>query len=281
MQISSKKDELATFLKPFRYASKSIGFVPTMGALHEGHLSLIRQATQENEQTVVSIFINPTQFDNLDDLTKYPRTLDADIVQIKSVSPNAIIYAPTVADIYENQVTSKNFSFDGLEHQMEGKYRSGHFNGVGTIVKKLFKIVQPTNAYFGEKDFQQLQIIKKLVSKYQIPVLITGCPIYREPNGLAMSSRNARLSENARNKAAIIYKTLQKAKQHFQSHSATQTIQMVEKEFLKYSEFQLEYFEIANENTLLPCKRKVSTHAYRGFIAVFVEEIRLIDNLQF
>ena len=158
-----------------------------MGALHQGHLSLLHNAMQQNDIVVVSIFVNPTQFNNPEDLKKYPRTFEADLEKIKSISEDIIVYAPTVEDIYMGKTVSENFNFDGLENQMEGKFRAGHFDGVGTIVKQLFEIIKPTNAYFGEKDFQQLQIVKKLVSKYDIPVTIIGCPIYREKNGLAMS----------------------------------------------------------------------------------------------
>ncbi|MEZ4853234.1 pantoate--beta-alanine ligase [Flavobacterium sp.] len=281
MRIVNKKEDLISLLKSISPNNSSVGFVPTMGALHDGHLSLLRKSVQENTQTVVSIFVNPTQFDNKKDLEKYPRTLEADVAKIKTVSSSIIIYAPTTEDIYGKNIISENFSFDGLENQMEGKHRKGHFNGVGTIVKQLFEIVKPNKAYFGEKDYQQLQIVKKLTSKYKIPVEIIGCPIYREPNGLAMSSRNARLSKEAQEKASVIYKTLQKAKTYFKKHSANATIKMVEKEFEKHHDFKLEYFEIANEKNLLPCKRKTKNQKYRGFIAVYIEGVRLIDTISF
>ena len=198
---------------------------------------------------------------------------------MQDLSNNIIVYAPEVADIYEGNTISESFNYDGLENQMEGKHRPGHFDGVGTIVKRLFEIVQPNKAYFGEKDFQQLQIVKKLVSKYNIPVDVIGCPIHREVNGLAMSSRNERLSETAREKAAIIYQILNSAKEIFQTNSAEQTIKFVENEFKKHPEFELEYFEIADEATLLPVSEKESEKKYRGFIAIFIENIRLIDNI--
>jgi pantoate--beta-alanine ligase len=198
---------------------------------------------------------------------------------MQELSNNIIVYAPEVADIYEGNTVSENFNYDGLENQMEGKHRPGHFDGVGTIVKRLFEIVQPNKAYFGEKDFQQLQIVKKLVSKHNIPVEVIGCPIHREANGLAMSSRNERLSESAREKAAVIYQILNTAKDFFQNHSAEETTTFVENEFEKHPEFQLEYFEIADEATLLPVSEKESNKKYRGFIAIFIENIRLIDNI--
>ena len=205
MHVFQTQKELQFELNKAKNQSKNIGFVPTMGALHEGHLSLLEQSLAENEITVLSIFVNPTQFNNADDLKKYPRTLEKDVELVKKLNENILVYAPSVADIYEGNTISTSFNYDGLENQMEGKHRPGHFDGVGTIVKKLFEIVKPTNAYFGEKDFQQLQIVKKLVSKYKIPVNIVGCDIFRETTGLAMSSRNERLSESARIESKLIY----------------------------------------------------------------------------
>ncbi|HLP64227.1 pantoate--beta-alanine ligase [Flavobacterium sp.] len=279
MLIFSKKAELNQHLSHLRTINTSIGFVPTMGALHDGHLSLLKKSLDNNKITVISIFVNPTQFNNPDDLLKYPRTLDTDIEKIKSVSDSIIVYAPTVEDIYEGNTTSQHYNFDGLENQMEGKFRPGHFDGVGTVVKRLFEIVQPNNAYFGEKDFQQLQIVKKLVEKEKIPVTIIGCPIFREGNGLAMSSRNERLTTEQRNQASIIYKTIKKAQSLFGTKSAKEVSEFVTKAFQNNTTFELEYFEIADEATLLPCKRKSKTKKYRAFIAVFVNKIRLIDTI--
>jgi pantoate--beta-alanine ligase len=279
MPLFDKQNELKSFLKPFLEERKTIGFVPTMGALHQGHLSLMDESLHNNALTVVSIFVNPTQFNNADDLKKYPRTLEADLEKIKNLSPSIVVYAPSVEDIYEGKTQSTSFEYDGLEFQMEGKHRPGHFDGVGTIVKKLFEIVQPTNAYFGEKDFQQLQIVKKLVSKYKIPVHIVGCKIHREENGLAMSSRNERLTSEERKNASIIFKTIKEAKKIFGTKSAKEVTEWVTKQFSKQKMFELEYFEIADEKTLLPCKRKSKNKNYRGFIAVFVNNIRLIDNI--
>lgn len=279
MFVFNKKSDLTAHLTAVRSQKTKIGFVPTMGALHQGHLSLMKESMKNNAITVVSIFVNPTQFNNADDLTNYPRTLERDVEKIKSISNDILVYAPTVEDIYEGTTKSTAFNYDGLEFQMEGAHRPGHFDGVGTIVKKLFEIVQPTNAYFGEKDFQQLQIVKKMTEKHKIPVTIHGCPIHREANGLAMSSRNERLSETAREEAALIYKTLKEAKTKFENHSAKEVIEFVEHTFRKHPNFQLEYFEIADEATLLPCKRKSKTKKYRGFIAIFINNIRLIDNI--
>ncbi|CAM3776070.1 pantoate--beta-alanine ligase [Flavobacterium cucumis] len=279
MLVFNKKSDLSAFLSPLINQNKSIGFVPTMGALHQGHLSLLKKSLSENDVTVMSIFVNPTQFNNADDLNQYPRTLERDIQIMQDLSNNIIVYAPEVTDIYEGNTVSENFDYDGLENQMEGKHRPGHFNGVGTIVKRLFEIIQPKRAYFGEKDFQQLQIVKKLVSKYKIPVDVIGCSIHREANGLAMSSRNERLSPMAREKAAIVYQILNNAKILFKTKAIEDIIIYVTNEFKKHPEFQLEYFEIADENTLLPVLKKEANTKYRGFIAIFVENIRLIDNI--
>ena len=279
MLVFQTQNALQIELKKAQNQSKKIGFVPTMGALHRGHLSLLEQSITENEITVLSIFVNPTQFNNAEDLKKYPRTLEKDIALVQELNKNILIYAPSVTDIYEGNTISRSFDYDGLEHQMEGKHRPGHFDGVGTIVKKLFEIVKPTRAYFGEKDFQQLQIVKKLVLKYKIPVNIIPCEIYRESSGLAMSSRNERLSDNARNESKLIYKILLEAKDKFMLKSAKEVTEFVVREFKKHKNFTLEYFEIADEETLLTCKRKIKSKNYRGFIAVFIENIRLIDNI--
>ena len=256
-----------------------IGFVPTMGALHQGHLSLVETSLRNNDLTIVSIFVNPTQFNNSKDLEKYPRNLESDIAKLHTLTDNVIIYAPSVDDIYEGNTTSKSFYFDGLENQMEGKFRPGHFDGVGTIVKRLFEIVKPTNAYFGEKDFQQLQIIKKLVEKENFSINIVECPIFREENGLAMSSRNERLSPNDRNAAAIIYKTLLEVKHKFSSESLSEIALWVNQVFENQPDFKLDYFEIADEITLQTCETKNQNQKCRAFIAVFVNNIRLIDTI--
>lgn len=279
MYVFQTQKELQHELNKVENKSKNIGFVPTMGALHKGHLSLLEQSLSENEITVLSIFVNPTQFNNAEDLKKYPRTLEKDVELVEKLNKNILIYAPSVSDIYEGNTISTAFNYDGLENQMEGKHRPGHFDGVGTIVKKLFEIVQPTNAYFGEKDFQQLQIVRKLVAKHKIPVTIVGCKIFRETSGLAMSSRNERLSESARNESKLIYEILSRAKEKFETKSANETVLFVEKEFKKHPNFTLEYFEIAAEDTLLTCKRKIKNKKYRAFIAVFIENIRLIDTI--
>lgn len=279
MLLFNTQRELVSHLNSVSNETTTIGFVPTMGALHAGHLSLLEESLKNNSINVISIFVNPTQFNNAEDLAKYPKTLEKDIEKIKTISDSILVFAPSVDDIYEGKTVSTPFDFDGLENQMEGKFRPGHFDGVGTIVKRFFDIVKPTNAYFGEKDFQQLQIVKKMVEKSKMPVHVVGCPIFREANGLAMSSRNERLLDAERKEAAIIYKTISEAKQLFKTKSAAAVTEFVTKTFAKQTNFELEYFQIADEATLLPCIRKNKAKKYRAFIAVFVNKIRLIDTI--
>jgi pantoate--beta-alanine ligase len=281
MQIFYNQDDLLQYLKLFSYDNSTIGFVPTMGALHQGHLSLLEQSFASNNVTVCSIFVNPTQFNNPEDLAKYPRTLNADVAKIKTVSDKIIVFAPTVDAIYEGKTVSQHFDYGGIENQMEGKFRPGHFDGVGTIVKRLFEIVKPTNAYFGMKDFQQLQIVKKLVEIEKLPINIIGCEIYREPNGLAMSSRNERLTSSQREKASLIFEILTQAKIKFGTKTAQEVSDWVIKRFDQQDDFQLEYFQIADEKNLLPCTKKQQSVNYRAFIAVFADKIRLIDTISF
>lgn len=279
MIVFRKKDELNAKISSLKEENTTVGFVPTMGALHQGHLSLVEEALANNNLVIVSIFVNPTQFDNSEDLKKYPRNLHQDVDLLNTLSDKIIVYAPTVEDIYEGETKSRKFNFDGLEHQMEGKFRDGHFDGVGTIVKLLFDIVKPNNAYFGEKDFQQLAIIKKLVSKYNIPVNIVGCKIKRDNNGLALSSRNIRLKPEHKVVAPFIYKTLKAAKEKFGTKSANKVIEWVENQFANHELLELEYFTIADEATLKTVKRKSKNKQYRAFIAVYAGKIRLIDNI--
>lgn len=280
MKVYTEKQQIIDAINTFKVNKHTLGLVPTMGALHKGHLALVKNALKNNAVVVVSIFVNPTQFDNKEDLVKYPRTLNEDIALLTAENDkNIIVYAPTVDDVYGGNTSSETFDFDGLEFEMEGKFRTGHFDGVGTIVKRLFEIIKPDTAYFGEKDFQQLAIIKKLVEKHQIPVKIVPCPIYREISGLAMSSRNTRLKSDYKNAAPFIYKTLETAKIHFGTKSADVVTQWVEKQFKSHALLKLEYFVIADASTLKTVKRKLKNKAYRAFIAVYADDIRLIDNI--
>jgi len=279
VKIFTELKQIKKFIEQLKLDKQSVGFVPTMGALHPGHLSLVSEALANNDVAVVSIFVNPTQFDNAEDLEKYPRTLENDAALLRTLSPDILIYAPTVEDIYQNNVAAEQFSFDGLENEMEGKFRPGHFDGVGTIVKRLFEIVTPDHAYFGEKDFQQLAIIKKLVEKHRIPVKIIPCAIHREVSGLAMSSRNTRLKPAYKEAAPFIYKTLESAKEQFGTKSANTVTEWVHSEFAKHDLLELEYFIIADAETLKTVKRKSKQKKYRAFIAVYADDIRLIDNI--
>jgi len=280
VDIYSEKQQITKAINTLKAEKITLGLVPTMGALHNGHLALVEKALGENDKVFVSIFVNPTQFDNPDDLAKYPRTFENDLELLKTLSADRIlIYAPTVDAVYEGKTVSEKFDFDGLELEMEGKFRIGHFDGVGTIVKRLFEIIKPDNAYFGEKDFQQLQIIKKMVEKHHIPVNIVPCSIYRETTGLAMSSRNTRLKPDYKTAAPFIYKTLKTAKKQFGTQSATSVTQWVEKQFANHNLLKLEYFIIADETTLKTVSRKTNNKKYRAFIAVYADDIRLIDNI--
>lgn len=258
-------------------SKNSCGLVPTMGALHQGHLELIKKAVNENETVWVSIFVNPTQFNNPNDLKNYPVSLDADVDAIHKIDPAIHIFAPEISDMYPQKIQSKPFAFNGLHSQMEGKDRPGHFEGVLTIVSKLFSIVQPDRAYFGEKDFQQLQIIKNWVLHDNIPTTIVPCPIVREPNGLAMSSRNNLLSTQARTEAGFIYDIL--------NQCATTTLSKAEmyatinREFDKHPSFTLQYAMCVEESTLQEVYEVNAKSPQRLFIAASVEGVRLIDNI--
>lgn len=277
--LFNKKTPLKQKIDEFKKLGKSVGFVPTMGALHQGHLALVKQANKENDLVVVSIFVNPTQFDNAADLEKYPRTLEDDQKLIETIDSDILIFAPTAKEIYGDTVVSKSYSFGGLETTMEGRFRKGHFDGVGTVLNLLFRIVTPNKAYFGEKDYQQLQIVKKLVTLENLDVEIIGCPIYREANGLAMSSRNKRLTQEQRKEAAVINQTLKAVRDKFDKTSIPKLKKMAEKAFAQNPHLRLEYFEIAPISSLRPAQRKRKGIPYRAFVAAFAGEVRLIDNM--
>lgn len=280
MQVFTVKSALRPALSELQSSQKSIGFVPTMGALHDGHLSLVKRSLSVTDFTVVSIFVNPTQFNNASDLSNYPRTLERDLEKLQSLhADNIIIYAPEISDVYGLDVESQSFDFGGLENQMEGKFRPGHFNGVGTIVKFLFDLIQPKVAFFGEKDFQQALIVKKLASIIKNGPVVEIVPIFREQNGLAMSSRNERLTTEQRNEAFVIYESLQRAKKLFESESIASIKEAISAQFQSHALFKLEYFEIADSETLIPATNCEAGKRYRAFIAVFANDIRLIDTI--
>lgn len=279
MKTFSSIQSIQEFLAEEKRKGKTIGFVPTMGALHEGHLQLMRRAKKENDLLVVSVFVNPIQFNNPEDLKKYPRNLEKDKILLKTVGCD-IVFAPTVEEMYPETVTTK-YDFGKLETVMEGAFRKGHFNGVAVVVKKLFDIVLPDKAYFGEKDFQQLAIIQELVRMEKLPVQIVPCPIVREKDGLAMSSRNERLTKDEREAAPFIYKTLKEAVKLSEKMNPPEIKKRVIEQFSVKKVFQLEYFEIANDRDLQPVSAWNKDSGTIGFIAVQLGQVRLIDNIRF
>ena len=277
MKVLKSKKTLIDYVERQREMGKKIGFAPTMGALHQGHLSLYKAAKKENDEVISSIFVNPTQFNNPDDFQKYPKTLEKDLELLEKAGVDAV-YVPNVEEMYPDGLNSKKYDFDGLENEMEGKYRPGHFDGVGTIVEELFRQVQPHNAYFGEKDYQQLAIIKKMAEKTKLPVKIHGVPTLREEDGLAMSSRNVRLTETQRKEATIIYETLTKVKEWFKVISLEEIKQKVT-DIFRNSNFELEYFVIADEEMLKEANAIDENKEYRAFIVAYADTVRLIDNM--
>ena len=279
MKLVHTIQELRAELDIQRKAGKKIGFVPTMGALHEGHASLVRRAVAENEIVVVSVFVNPTQFNDKNDLLKYPRTLEADC-ELLEKEGTAYVFAPSVEEIYPEPDT-RQFSYAPLDTVMEGKFRPGHFNGVCQVVSKLFMMVEPDVAYFGEKDFQQLAIIREMVKQMNFPLQIVGCPIVREADGLALSSRNARLSDEQRKQALEISQTLFKSQEYAASHTLAETQQFVEESIAAAEGLELEYFEIVDGMTLQKIASWEDTDYVVGCITVFCGEVRLIDNIKY
>ena len=279
MKLVHTIQELRAELDIQRKAGKKIGFVPTMGALHEGHASLVRRAVAENEIVVVSVFVNPTQFNDKNDLLKYPRTLEADC-ELLEKEGTAYVFAPSVEEIYPEPDT-RQFSYAPLDTVMEGKFRPGHFNGVCQVVSKLFMMVEPDVAYFGEKDFQQLAIIREMVKQMNFPLQIVGCPIVREADGLALSSRNARLSEEQRKQALEISQTLFKSQEYAASHTLEETQQFVEESIAAAEGLELEYYEIVDGMTLQKIASWDDTDYIVGCITVFCGEVRLIDNIKY
>ena len=259
--------------------NQSVGFVPTMGALHEGHLSLVKAAGVENEIVVVSIFVNPTQFNDPNDLMAYPRNLGKDLNMLQNTACN-FVYAPAYEDVYP-EPDNRKFDFGDLETVMEGKFRPGHFNGVAQVVSRLLGIVKPNKAYFGWKDFQQMAVIKALAKKLGIETEIIGCPIIREKNGLAMSSRNERLSAQERENAGVIYKTLGEARNIASGFSVKELKKWVTESINKTPGLNVEYFEIVDDTNLQPVKSWAENSVKVGCVAVFCGEVRLIDNIVF
>ena len=279
MKIVEKIQQLQQILQPYRNKGKLIGFVPTMGALHQGHAALVKQCATENDVTVVSIFVNPTQFNNPDDLRLYPRTPEADYALLQEIGVD-YVFAPSVEEMYPEPDT-RQFDFGMLDKVMEGQFRPGHFNGVAQVVSKLFDAVKPDKSYFGEKDFQQLAIVREMVKQLKLPVEIIGAPIVRETSGLAMSSRNERLSAEERENAAEIYKTLQKSAEWYPDKNPADIIRFVTDNINKTEGLRVEYFEIIDADTLQPVSDWSQSESIVGCIAVFCGNVRLIDNVSY
>ena len=284
MQIINTKQELVKQMAACVRQGKTIGFVPTMGALHAGHASLVKQACAENEVCVVSVFVNPTQFNNKEDLLKYPRNLTKDAELLADLGVH-FVFAPTPDEMYSQEEMDQQFSFDfaGLDQVMEGKMRPGHFNGVVQVVSRLFDLVHPTNAYFGEKDFQQLAIIHHMVERSSLSERYTGlkivdCPIVREASGLAMSSRNERLSEQEKKTAVVISQTLFASLQWAKNASVKEVQQRVIDTINAVDGLEVEYYEIVDKNTLQPTNNWENAV---GCVTVYCGPVRLIDNIRY
>lgn len=279
MKVIHTIKDLQTELSVLKVQGKKVGLVPTMGALHAGHASLVKRSVNENEVTVVSVFVNPTQFNDKNDLVKYPRTLDADCKLLEACGAT-YTFAPSVEEMYPEPDT-RQFSYAPLDTVMEGAFRPGHFNGVCQIVSKLFEAVKPHRAYFGEKDFQQLAIIHEMVRQMQFDLEIVGCPIVREEDGLALSSRNARLSAEERENALKISQTLFKSRTFAATHTVSETQKFVEDAIVAAPGLRLEYFEIVDGNTLQKVGNWDQTSYAVGCITVFCGDVRLIDNIKY
>lgn len=279
MKVINTIRELQALLGSYRAEGKRIGFVPTMGALHDGHASLVARSVKENDITVVSVFVNPTQFNDKNDLKNYPRTLDADCALLERVGA-AVVFAPSVEEMYPTEDT-RRFSFAPLDTVMEGACRPGHFNGVAQIVSKLFYAVNPDRAYFGEKDFQQLAIIREMVRQLSLDVEIVGCPIVREEDGLAMSSRNTLLSEDERERALTISSTLFASVDFAKVNTLEATKAFVEDMINDTPGLELEYYQIVDGNTLQEIAEWGDSDYVVGCIALFCGNVRLIDNIKY
>lgn len=280
MKLIKTIAELKAALKPHRMAGRSIGFVPTMGALHQGHISLVERARKENEVVVCSIFVNPTQFNNPDDLKKYPRTLETDCELLEPAGCD-YVFAPSAKEMYPT-TPKLSLDFGNLEYVMEGKFREGHFNGVGIVVSKLFHLVNPTRAYFGQKDLQQVAVLRRMVNDLSFDLELIPCPTLREKDGLAMSSRNTRLSAEARKIAPQLHKALQKAKDLLiQGRTSVETQKAIADFFKGIPEFRLEYFEIADFDNLEPIESLNTRGQTAICTAAYLNDVRLIDNIVF
>lgn len=279
MKIIDTISELENQLQGYRHKGETIGLVPTMGALHQGHASLVERCVADNKISIVSLFVNPTQFNNKEDLKHYPRTPEKDHELLERLGVD-YVFSPSVEEMYPEE-DKRVFDFGQLDKVMEGEFRPGHFNGVAQIVSKLFDIVKPDNAYFGEKDFQQLAIVKDMVRQLQMPVNIIGMPIVRESSGLAMSSRNQRLSEEQKKNASDVYKVLNESKLMIDKFIPYELINYVSESINKVSGLKVEYFQIVDGDNLQPVTSWSDSDYIVGCIALFCGEVRLIDNIRY
>ena len=279
MKIVKGINELKGYLIDSKRNGKRVGLVPTMGALHKGHLSLVERCVRENDICVVSVFVNPTQFNDKHDLETYPRTLEADCALLESAGCD-FVFAPSVEEMYPEPDT-RTFDFGTVMQVMEGAKRPGHFNGVAQVVSKLFYIVEPDNAYFGEKDFQQIAVIRAMVKQLQIPVQINACPIVREADGLALSSRNTRLTPALRQKAPLIARTLQESKALAATKSVREVIDYVVNTLNADPDLEVEYYEIVDGDSLVSIQDWKDTSYAVGCVTVYCGEVRLIDNIKY
>lgn len=279
MKIIDTISELENQLQGYRHKGETIGLVPTMGALHQGHASLVERCVADNKISIVSLFVNPTQFNNKEDLKHYPRTPEKDHELLERLGVD-YVFSPSVEEMYPEE-DQRVFDFGQLDKVMEGEFRPGHFNGVAQIVSKLFDIVKPDNAYFGEKDFQQLAIVKDMVRQLQMPVNIIGMPIVRESSGLAMSSRNQRLSEEQKKNASEVYKVLNESKLMIDKFIPYKLINYVSESINKVSGLKVEYFQIVDGDNLQPVTSWSDSDYIVGCIALFCGEVRLIDNIRY
>lgn len=281
MEIIKNVAELEAFVQREHNNGKRIGLVPTMGALHQGHLSLVKRARMENDIVVVSLFVNPTQFNNPTDLATYPRNEEADF---RLLAPEGVdvAFAPTVDEMYPNgAVRTKTFDLGAAAEVMEGPRRPGHFQGVAQIVSRLFQLVRPHNAYFGEKDFQQIAVIRNMVISEKMDINIVACPICRADDGLALSSRNALLTDSQRKLAPIIYEMLSKSVEYAKTHTVAETHKMVVDALNEKPEMEVEYFEIVDGRTLKPIVDWAEAPYVVGCITVYCGKVRLIDNITY
>ena len=276
MKVFKTKTKLKVFLRSL-IPEKSIGFVPTMGALHEGHLELITASKNECEITICSIFINPTQFNNDSDFLNYPKTIEKDLKKLKELNCD-IVYTPSIKDLYNDKEKAKKFNFGTLAENMEGKFRVGHFNGMATVVEKFFKIIKPNKAYFGQKDLQQLQIVKELVKQMNLYIEVKSISTVREKNGLAKSSRNKLLSKEQKNNAALIYYCLNYCLKN-KTKGIKKLKSYIQTKFKQQKNLKLEYVEFVNLQSMLPIKKWQNEKENAVCIAAYIDNVRLIDNI--